>query len=372
MYKYFLSLVLVFTILNSCQDSNPNLLKIKGKVDIDSKTNIYLIVADLNNQPVTLDTIVSNKGSFELETEIVEPNFHFLQIAGDNNTFPFIAESGTVNISLFKDSLGLSTANGTTSNDDFMRYKSETRKYIESLNGIGNDLQQAMILKDSLLAQDLQEQYKEVREQIQDYELDFLKASPNSLLSILILERFISSKVISTDEAKNLFDSLEERIKNTRSGKSVKNQLEQSEDSAEVGQIAPSFQGKSPNGKPFELKNSLAKVTIIDFWASWCRPCRIENPNLVKLYLENKNRGLNIVGVSLDKEKNKWVRAIEDDGLVWDHVSNLMFWNDPIAKLYKVSAIPATFVLDKNGVIVARDLRGMELYKKVEELLSDI
>ena len=88
------------------------------------------------------------------------------------------------------------------------------------------------------------------------------------------------------------------------------------------------------------------------------------------MYLENKNRGLNIVGVSLDKEKNKWVRAIEDDGLVWDHVSNLMFWNDPIAKLYKASAIPATFVLDKNGVIVARDLRGMELYKKVEELLS--
>ena len=108
------------------------------------------------------------------------------------------------------------------------------RKYIESLNGIGNDLQQAMILKDSLLAQDLQEQYKEVREQIQDYELDFLKASPNSLLSILILERFISSKVISTDEAKNLLILLEERIKNTRSGKSVKNQLEQSADSAEL------------------------------------------------------------------------------------------------------------------------------------------
>ena len=83
----------------------------------------------------------------------------------------------------------------------------------------------------------------------------------------------------------------------------MKNQLEQSADSAEVGQIAPSFHGKSPNGKTFELKNSLAKVTIIDFWASWCRPCRIENPNLVKLYLENKDRGLNIVGVSLDKEK---------------------------------------------------------------------
>ena len=371
MNKYFFSLIIVFTLLNSCQSNNSNTLRIKGEIDIDSQTSIYLIVADLNNQPVTLDTIISNNGKFELETEIIEPNFYFLQIAGDNNTFPFIAESGTVNISLFKDSLGLSKAKGTTSNDDFMRYKSETKKYIESLNGIGNDLQQAMILRDSLLAQDLQEQYKEVREQIQEYELDFLKASPNSLLSILILERFISVKLFQY-EAKNLFDSLEERIKNTRSGKSVKNQLEQSADSAEVGQIAPSFQGKSPNGKPFELKNSLAKVTIIDFWASWCRPCRIENPNLVQLYHRNKDRGLNIVGVSLDKERNKWLKAIEDDGLVWDHVSNLMFWNDPIAKLYKVSAIPATFVLDQNGVIVARNLRGAALYKKIEELLSNI
>ena len=372
MNKYFFSLIIVFTLLNSCQSNNSNTLRIKGEIDIDSQTSIYLIVADLNNQPVTLDTIISNNGKFELETEIIEPNFYFLQIAGDNNTFPFIAESGTVNISLFKDSLGLSKAKGTTSNDDFMRYKSETKKYIESLNGIGNDLQQAMILRDSLLAQDLQEQYKEVREQIQDYELDFLKASPNSLLSILILERFISSKVIPIDEAKNLFDSLEERIKNTRSGKSVKNQLEQSVDSVEVGQIAPRFDGNSPSGKPFVFENSLAKVTIIDFWASWCRPCRIENPNLVQLYHRNKDRGLNIVGVSLDKERNKWLKAIEDDGLVWDHVSNLMFWNDPIAKLYKVSAIPATFVLDENGVIVARNLRGAALYKKIEELLSSI
>jgi len=120
------------------------------------------------------------------------------------------------------------------------------------------------------------------------------------------------------------------------------------------------------------LNESLGKVTIIDFWASWCRPCRIENPNLVRLYNEHKNDGLRIVGVSLDKTKPKWIQAIADDGLTWEHVSNLEFWNDPIARLYNVSAIPATFIVDENGIIVSRDLRGIELERKVQELLGKL
>ena len=137
-----------------------------------------------------------------------------------------------------------------------------------------------------------------------------------------------------------------------------------------VGDKAPEIELKNPQGEVIKLSDLKGKYVLIDFWASWCRPCRVENPNLVQLYRSNKDRGLRIVGVSLDKEKNKWIQAIKDDGLVWNHVSNLQFWNDPIAKLYKVSAIPATFILDDKGVIIARDLRGIELYNKVEELLS--
>ena len=363
----FLSLV----ILNASCESSSTGLKIKGGTDLEDGSTIYHIVADQNNQPKTLDTISVKNGSFELETNIAEPNIHFLQIVGIQGTFPFIAEKGTVDIQVYKDSLGLSLATGTVSNDDFMRYKSETKVYIQSLNGIGNDLQQAMILKDTLLAEDLQDQYQDVRNQIQDYELKFIKDSPNSLISILILERFISNKAISLDEAKSIFDSLNKEIKNTKSGRTIQKQLEEPP-KAEVGEVAPSFEGPDPYGGKFVLQSGLGKVTIIDFWASWCRPCRFENPNLVQLYKRNKERGLSIIGVSLDKEKSNWIRAIEDDGLVWDHVSNLKFWNDPIAKLYKVSAIPATFILDEKGVIVARDLRGIALYNKVEELLDKI
>ena len=363
----FSSLVLVYA---SC-DTSSSTLKIKGNTDLPDGTDLYHLVADQNNQPKTLDTIKVNSGYFELKTEIIEPNIHFLQIDGKQGTFPFIAENGTVDIQVYKDSLAASEAKGTVSNDDFMRYKSETKIYIESLNGIGNDLQQAMILKDSLLAEDLKEQYQDVRDQIENYELNFIKDSPNSLISVLILERFVTNKIIPISESKSIFETFSNQIKNTNSGRIIQKQLEATP-KAEVGQIAPSFKGSSPTGDKFVLENKLGKITIIDFWASWCRPCRVENPNLVQLYRKNKDRGLNIIGVSLDREKSKWVQAIEDDGLIWDHVSNLKFWNDPIAKLYKVSAIPATFILDENGVIIARDLRGIALYNKVEELLNSI
>ena len=112
------------------------------------------------------------------------------------------------------------------------------------------------------------------------------------------------------------------------------------------------------------------KVTIIDFWASWCRPCRIENPNLVRLYKRMHDKGLEIISVSLDKSKASWIQGIEDDGLIWNDVSNLKYWKEPVALLYGVSAIPKAFILDENGVIVAKDLRGAQLDAKIEELLA--
>ena len=119
----------------------------------------------------------------------------------------------------------------------------------------------------------------------------------------------------------------------------------------------------------YSEKNNI-KVTIIDFWASWCGPCRVENPNVVALYNEFHAQGLNIIGVSLDKDAAKWKEAIAKDKLTWAHVSNLKFWDEPIAKQYNVQSIPATFILDAKGNIVAKDLRGDALKAKVKELLG--
>ena len=137
-----------------------------------------------------------------------------------------------------------------------------------------------------------------------------------------------------------------------------------------VGQKAPDFSATTPDGKTESLHKNLGKATVIDFWASWCGPCRQENPNVVALYNKYKAQGLKIIGVSLDKEKEPWLKAIADDKLDWLHVSNLKFWDDEIAKEYAVEAIPATFLLDANGTIVAKNLKGAELDAKVAELLK--
>jgi thiol-disulfide isomerase/thioredoxin len=138
------------------------------------------------------------------------------------------------------------------------------------------------------------------------------------------------------------------------------------------GDLAPDFTAPTPEGQQITMSKIKGKVTIIDFWASWCKPCRIENPNLVKVYNEYHDKGLEIISVALDRVNKKefWTKAIQKDQLNWYNVSNLKYWNDPIAKAYNVNSIPATFIIDENGVIIADRLRGADLETKIKELLN--
>ncbi len=134
--------------------------------------------------------------------------------------------------------------------------------------------------------------------------------------------------------------------------------------------MAPDFKAPTPDGKLVSLKESLGKATLIDFWASWCEPCRMENPNVVALYHEFHEKGLNIISVSLDENATKWKEAVAKDQLSWTQVSNLKEMKDPIAVLYGVTQIPTTFLLDASGKIVAIDLRGEDLKAKISALLT--
>ena len=360
---------LFFLILFSCS-TEPGKYKISGNVDAKDGLKVYRVVADINNQPQIIDSTVINSNKFEMNGVALTPSISFLQVESFSFSLPIIVEEGNVKVKIIKDDIGSSKISGTTSNDHFNEYKFETKEFVEAIDLIKIDIQKAAQEGNNALVKDFQDDYKNVQDQIYSYELEFLKRNYDSYLSIILLDRFIASKVLSISEAIDVFNLMTERIQNSDIGIKLKSTFDNPDQPIDIGYYAPNFTAPNPDGQMKSLNDMLGKVTLLEFWASWCGPCRRENPNLVKIYKKYKDLGFNIIGVSLDKSMPQWTKAIEDDYLTWDHLSNLKFWQDPIARLYKVRAIPASFILDEKGLIVSKNLRGYQLEAKISELIK--
>ncbi|MBD0260356.1 MAG: AhpC/TSA family protein [Cytophagales bacterium] len=167
-----------------------------------------------------------------------------------------------------------------------------------------------------------------------------------------------------------LAPQFEKAFPNSEYTKDFSAKVAQYKNAVQVGQAAPDITLSSPEGKPVSLSSLRGKYVLIDFWASWCGPCRQENPNVVKMYNKFKGKNFEIFGVSLDREKEKWTQAIAQDGLSWVHVSDLKFWESAGAQSYGVRSIPATFLLDPTGKVIAKNLRGQALEAKLAEILE--
>jgi peroxiredoxin len=369
-----ITLLALFTLsIISCNNLKDNEFLISGTANgIENGKKVFVEIQD-ENGVIAKDTGVIENGKFELKGSTDNIDLGFIRIENEKINLPIILEEGKIKINIVKDSLQKSTIEGTFNNDKFQKFNNESVAILEKVKKFEKEnnpkMQKALAANDTVTVNKIKKEYKNFQNDMNDYSKTFIKNNPDAFISVLLLENFLMREYIPATEIKSFYDKLDKKLVNTKSAQNIKKTLNLML-AVVVGKPAPKFSAKSPEGKLISLDESLGKVTIVDFWASWCAPCRKENPNVVALYNEYHSKGLNIIGVSLDQDATKWKDAIAKDNLNWIHVSNLKYWDEPIGKQYGISSIPATFILDAKGNIVAKDLRGDALRAKVKELLD--
>ncbi len=379
--KKILLVITAITVLISCNKAGENEYIVTGTIKgiADGKTAI-LEVQDETGALKPVDTVKIEKEKFIFKGSAKEPDMYLLSVETVEGKIPFILENGDIEMTINKDSIGITKVTGTYNNEELNSYKAKGMAIQKKMMKFQKDntakMNQAQQTKDTVVMNSLRKEYSKFQEEFITQSDAYVASHPKAFISALIIEGMFNQMAPDIDKIKKFYNGLDKEVKDTKHGKKIKKQLDEltkpvaAVENVGIGSAAPDFSAPSPEGKTVSLKQSMGKVTIVDFWASWCKPCREENPNMVALYKEFHAKGLNIIGVSLDDDATKWKDAIAKDKLTWTHVSNLKNFEDPIATLYSIKSIPSTFILDASGKIVAKDLRGAELKAKVAELLK--
>lgn len=365
----------LFSLMASCSETEDQGYQISGTVEnaIEGQQIFVSELNDTNTQAVTIDTIVVENGKFEVDLpEKEQPTISFLTMDGARGNVLYIADNTPISFKLYPDSLYASTVTGGRDNEILYSYLGKIRNTNEKMGKSREEARNAFMSNDSTRLQSLQQDQQRIADEDMANKKALVQENPNSIVAVMVLQDMINTNMYSGTELRDLYNNLSPEVKQTALANTLDRNLTRLS-RTDVGSKAPEFSAPTPEGGELALNEALGKVTLVDFWASWCKPCRVENPNIVNVYEKYHDKGFNIVQVSLDRpgQKDKWIEAIEADNLGdWNHVSNLMFWQDPIAAEYGVQAIPAAFLLDEEGKIVAKNLRGPELEEKVAELLG--
>ena len=359
MRKLLLSIVAASMTLAACNAQSG--YKVTGTVEgmPDGKA----IIATVNGS--TLDTLAKadvKNGSFEFTGNVSEPTGAYIMVIGQRGAIPFMLENANITVNAGQAGLTVTGSEGQKIYDQFMAINATAQQEAMKLQ---QEYQAAN--GDQAKIQAIQEAYAKLMTDVQAKETELIKANPDSYVSTFVIVSGMGQ--MEYEQLKERYNLLGEKATASAQGKAIAAQIAKLESTA-IGQIAPNFTITTPEGESISLYDIKGKVKLIDFWASWCGPCRGENPHVVEIYKEYHPKGLEIFGVSLDNNKEAWVKAIADDGLVWKHGSDLKGWQSAPAQLYSVTGIPHTVLLDENNKIIAKNLRGDELKQKIAELLK--
>lgn len=364
--KNLFPIVLLLLVMAACQ-SNSKKYQITGTLAGQDSGAVYLVQVK-EGRPAVVDTAQLTAGSFSFEGTSDSPEVTYLRINDRDYFAQFFLENTKYTVSAYKDSLRATKVEGSATTDLFNQFVDEVNKLNKQMGEYQSQYQKAAMTNNQEEIERIQIDVNAIRDNMQVYAKNFVRENSNSVVAPFVTMNQLATE-LKYDELKEIVDGFSPEVKASTYAQELNKRLEKMAVTAE-GSVAPDFTMNDTEGNPFTLSSLRGKYVLIDFWASWCGPCRGENPNVVAAYNEYKDKGFDIIGVSLDRDKDAWLKAIQDDQLTWHHVSDLKYWQNEVAQMYGVQAIPHSILLDPDGKIIAKNLRGEDLHNKLAELLN--